>query len=115
MTPPSAVSGERTPTIDSVLFKLEEAMHACCDQPLGVDSMTLTRSWRAILEEFAARGATAQCPHCGRDTTEPTNDTLCGKCGVRYGLHSGGDVPKCPTHGGTKFWSETSTFSLGAA
>ncbi len=32
-------------------------MHACCDSPLSVDSMTLTRSWREILEAFERHDA----------------------------------------------------------
>lgn len=52
--------------IDSVLGRLEDVMHACCDQPLSVDAMTLTRSWRAILEEVYAMTQNAHrwpCEH----------------------------------------------------
>lgn len=45
-------------TIDGVLYALDEAMHACCDSPLSGDFMTLTRSWRAILEDSAAATST---------------------------------------------------------
>ena len=43
-------SPSRGPTIDAIMFQLEDVMDACCDQPLSVDRMTLTRSWRGILE-----------------------------------------------------------------
>lgn len=37
------------PSIDTILLRLEDAMDACCDQPLNAARMTLTRSWREIL------------------------------------------------------------------
>ncbi len=69
-TPPSL-------RIDSVLIRLEEAMHACCDQPLSVDAMTLTRSWRAILEPLYAIAPNAHrwpCEHADGGAGECDSD-----------------------------------------
>ena len=38
--------------VDTLMRQLEDAMDASCDQPLNCDRMTLTRSWRGLLESF---------------------------------------------------------------
>jgi hypothetical protein len=56
VTPPAV------PTIDGVLFQLEDAMHFCCDAPLSCDAMSLTRIWRSILTHYseALRGVSPE-------------------------------------------------------
>ena len=60
-----------TLTIDEALYQIEEAMDHFCDQPLEADRMSLTRTWREILEQLAARAATP-APADTPPTTEPT-------------------------------------------
>lgn len=38
--------------IHRTLVRLEEALYACASQPVDIDSMTLTRTWREILLDY---------------------------------------------------------------
>jgi hypothetical protein len=46
----SMAAGSEPVNISAILWQLLDVMDECCDQPLSVDRMTLTRSWRGILE-----------------------------------------------------------------
>jgi len=39
-----------TVNVSAIMMQLEDAVDACADQPLHMDRMTLTRTWRGILD-----------------------------------------------------------------